>query len=343
MNIQQATQQLMKGEHLTETEMVQVMQQLMTGEATQAQVGGFLVALAIKGETVDEVTGAARVMRELASGVDVPKQGLVDTCGTGGDGLSIFNVSTAAALVVAAAGGRVAKHGNRSVTSTTGSADLLEAAGVELSLTPEQVARCVDQVGVGFMFAVNHHSAMKHAIGPRRELAVRTVFNLLGPLTNPAGAPHQVIGLFDAKWLRPFAEVLKRLGAKHVMVVHADDGLDEISIAANTQVCELKDGEISQYQLTPDQLGVSGDLSSLVVHSAAESLAMIKAAFAGEHEAAANMIAVNAGAALYVSGHASTLDDAIGLAREVILSGQANAKLNELIEFTQLIKSLETV
>ncbi len=343
MNIQTALDQLIAGNSLSESDMVSVMRQVMGGDATPAQIGGLLVALRIKGETVDEVAGAAKVMRELASGVQVSKERLVDTCGTGGDGLGIFNVSTAAAMVVAAAGGRVAKHGNRSVTSTTGSADVLEAAGVDLSLTPQQVAECVDQVGVGFMFAVNHHSAMKHAIGPRRELGIRTIFNLLGPLTNPAGAPNQVIGLFATQWQRPFAEVLKRLGARHVMVVHAEDGLDEISIASPTYVCELKDGEISEYSITPEQFGLKGDLAGLVVNSAEESLALIKSAFCDEHADAKAMIAVNAGAALYVSEMAATLSQGVELALSTIESGAALNKLNELVAFTQQVKSVESV
>ena len=229
---------------LSAADMQAVMRLIMTGQATAAQIGGFLVGLRMKGETVDEIAAAAGVMRELATHVDIAGPHLVDTCGTGGDGAGTFNISTASALVAAAAGARVAKHGNRSVSSRSGSADVLEAAGVCLELDAQQVASCIKQVGVGFMFAPQHHSAMKHAIGPRREMRVRTLFNLLGPLTNPAAAPNQVLGVFSADWVEPLAEVLKKLGSEHVLVVHAEDGLDEISIAAPTRIAELRAGDI---------------------------------------------------------------------------------------------------
>ena len=264
MQITQALKQLMAGQDLAADDMQAVMQQIMTGACTDAQIGGFLVALAMKGETVEEITAAAKVMRGLSSAVTLDAPNLVDTCGTGGDGALIFNVSTASALVAAAAGAQVAKHGNRSVSSSTGSADLLEHAGVVLGLTPEQVAQCVEQIGVGFMFAPAHHGAMKYAIGPRKEMAVRTVFNLLGPLTNPAAAPNQVLGVFSPDWVEPMAHVLKALGSRHVMVVHSDDGLDEISIAAKTQVAELKDGEVTTWTLDPSDYGVNlGSLDGL--------------------------------------------------------------------------------
>jgi anthranilate phosphoribosyltransferase len=239
MDMQSAIRCVVERQDLTEAQMLDVMRLIMTGQATPAQIGGFLVGLRMKGETLDEITAAARVMRELATPVPVAGDHLVDTCGTGGDGASTFNISTASAIVTAAAGARVAKHGNRSVSSSCGSADVLEAAGVNLELTAAQVAQCVEKIGVGFLFAPMHHSAMKHAIGPRREMGVRTLFNLLGPLTNPAGAPNQVLGVFSAYWLKLLAQVLGRLGSRHVMVVHADDGLDEISIGAATQVAEL--------------------------------------------------------------------------------------------------------
>ena len=239
MDIATAIARVVEQRDLTASEMESVMRSIMTGQATPAQIGGFLVGLRMKGETVDEIAAAAKVMRELATRVDVGGPHLVDTCGTGGDGASTFNISTASAIVTAAAGGRVAKHGNRSVSSSSGSADVLETAGVKLDLTPAQVAACIDQVGVGFLFAPQHHSAMKHAIGPRKEMRVRTLFNLLGPLTNPAGAPNQVLGVFSPDWVEPLAQVLKQLGSEHVLVVHAEDGLDEISIAAPTRVAEL--------------------------------------------------------------------------------------------------------
>ncbi len=331
MDIQIAIKTLTEGQNLNAEQMQSVMRAIMTGEATPAQIGGFLIALRMKGETVDEVVGAATVMRELATAVPVAGDHLVDTCGTGGDGAGIFNVSTAGAFVVAAAGGQVAKHGNRSVSSSSGSADVLEAAGVNLNTTPEQVACCINQVGVGFMFAPAHHSAMKHAIGPRREMAVRTVFNVLGPLTNPAGAPNQVLGVFSRDWVRPLAEVLQRLGSRHVMVVHAEDGLDEISIASPTHVAELKDGDISEYTLTPEQLGLStSSLDSLVVEDAAQSLQLIRAVLAGQASPAADIIKLNAGAAIYVAGLVDSLQAGVDRAAEILSSGAALHKLEAL-------------
>ncbi len=253
MDMQAAIRSVTERRDLTEADMIEVMRLIMTGAATPAQIGGFLIGLRMKGETVDEITAAARVMRELATPVPVSGEHVVDTCGTGGDGASTFNISTASAIVTAAAGARVAKHGNRSVSSSCGSADVLEAAGVNLNLDAEQVARCVEDIGVGFLFAPKHHSAMKHAIGPRKEMGVRTLFNLLGPLTNPAGAPNQVLGVFSADWLVPLAQVLGKLGSRHVLVVHADDGLDEISIGGSTQIAELKHGEVSTYRVSPEQ------------------------------------------------------------------------------------------
>lgn len=332
MDIQTAIRTLTERQNLTAEQMQSVMRTIMTGEATPAQIGGFLIALRMKGETVDEVVGAARVMRELATAVPVAGEHIVDTCGTGGDGAGIFNVSTAGAFVVAAAGGLVAKHGNRSVSSSTGSADVLEAAGVNLNITPEQVAHCITQVGVGFMFAPSHHSAMKHAIGPRREMAVRTIFNVLGPLTNPAGAPNQLLGVFSREWVRPLAEVLQRLGSRHVMVVHAEDGLDEISIASPTYVAELKDGQISEYTLTPEQLGLKrATLDSLVVENAEQSLALIRSALAGETSPAADIIKLNAGAAIYVAGLVESLQAGVDCASQILESGAAQHKLEALV------------
>ena len=332
MDIQTAIRTLTERQNLTAEQMQSVMRTIMTGEATPAQIGGFLIALRMKGETVDEVVGAARVMRELATAVPVAGEHIVDTCGTGGDGAGIFNVSTAGAFVVAAAGGLVAKHGNRSVSSSTGSADVLEAAGVNLNITPEQVAHCITQVGVGFMFAPSHHSAMKHAIGPRREMAVRTIFNVLGPLTNPAGAPNQLLGVFSREWVRPLAEVLQRLGSRHVMVVHAEDGLDEISIASPTSVAELKDGQISEYTLTPEQLGLKrATLDSLVVENAEQSLALIRSALAGETSPAADIIKLNAGAAIYVAGLVESLQAGVDCASQILESGAAQHKLEALV------------
>lgn len=340
MSLQAALGKVIEGESLSRVEMEGAMRQIMTGGADDAQIAGFLVALRMKGESVDEIAGAAQVMRELSSGVSVEGEHIVDIVGTGGDGASIFNVSTAASFVVAAAGGQVAKHGNRSVSSKSGSADLLEAAGVRLDLSSDEVSRCVSEVGLGFMFAVNHHSAMKHAIGPRKSLAQRTVFNLLGPITNPAGVKCQLLGVFSKQWLRPIAEVLKELGSDHVMVVHAADGLDEISVAAETHVVELKNGEIKEYTVTPEQFDISrGDLAQLKVSDADASLSLINAAFSGENDMAADMIALNAGAALYVAGISKNLAEGIEFAQDLIASGQAKEKIKQLADFTQLMKS----
>lgn len=335
MNIQQALQAVLQQQDLNRDDMTAVMRQIMTGEATQAQIGGFLVGLRMKGETVEEITAAASVMRELAAGVDVPKEHLVDTCGTGGDGSGLFNVSTAVAFVSAAAGATVAKHGNRSISSKSGSADLLEAAGVNLGISPEQVAQCVKEIGVGFMFAPAHHSAMKYAIGPRKEMAVRTIFNVLGPLTNPAGAPNQVLGVFAQDLTQHLAEVLNALGSRHVMVVASDDGLDELSIAAPTLVSELKGGQVTTWTLNPADYGLQGSLDSIVVDSAEASLALIQSAFAGEQGDAANIIALNAGAAIYVSGVAESLEEGIAKAQAVLANGAAAEKLAALAQMTQ--------
>lgn len=314
-----------------------VMQTIMTGQATPAQIGGFLIGLRMKGETVEEIAAAAQVMRALATPVQVAeRQHLVDTCGTGGDGAHTFNISTTAALVVAAAGARVAKHGNRSVSSKSGSADVLEAAGVNLDLTPEQVAQCIEQVGVGFMFAPRHHGAMKHAIGPRREMGVRTIFNLLGPLTNPAAAPNQVLGVFSAQWLEPLANVLLKLGSRHVLVVSAEDGLDEISIGAETQVAELKDGLVHRYTVWPEQFGLTrADSKTLVVSSAQDSLAMMRAALDNRPGAARDIVLLNAGAAIYAAGLATTLGAGVDRARVALESGAAHGKLEALVEFSR--------
>lgn len=336
MDIQSAIRALLQHQDLSADEMAAVMQTIMTGDATPAQIGGFLIGLQMKGETATEIAAAAGVMRNLATPVNITGEHVVDTCGTGGDGASTFNVSTASAFVVAAAGAKVAKHGNRSISSSSGSADVLEAAGVNIELNADQVKQCVDRVGVGFMFAQKHHGAMKHAIGPRREMGVRTVFNLLGPLTNPANAPHQVLGVFDKQWLRPMAEVLKTLGSKHVLVVHADDGLDEISIGADTYVAELKDGSIREYTITPEEFGFNrSDIGQLSVSSAAESLAMIKDLFANKTGAAFDIVAFNAGAAIYVADLAPSLQDGIQQAHTLIASGAAQQKLDALVQLSQ--------
>lgn len=342
MNIQQALAKLIERQDLTTDEMILVMRQVMGGEATPAQIGGLLVALRMKGEAIDEITGATQVMRELSSGVKIDDPNAVDTCGTGGDGSNLFNVSTASAFVVAAAGGKVAKHGNRSVSSSTGSADVLEFAGISLDLNAEQVTRCVNEIGVGFMFAPAHHSAMKYAIGPRKELAQRTIFNMLGPLTNPAGVKNQVIGVFNPALCRPLAKVLQRLGSEHVLIVHSSDGLDEISLAAETFVAELKDGEITEYKISPEKLGIdSQSLIGLTVDSAEQSYKLIKDAL-GKRETvagkkAADIIALNAGAAIYAANIASSLEQGVEMAQDAIFTGLALGKLNELVSFTRCL------
>ena len=338
MDLPQAIAAVIDHHDLSTADMEEVMRLIMTGQATPAQIGGFLVGLRMKGETVDEIAAAATVMRELATHVSVSGPHLVDTCGTGGDGASTFNISTASAIVTAAAGGRVAKHGNRSVSSSSGSADVLEAAGVRLDLGPEQVAACIDRVGVGFLFAPQHHSAMKHAIGPRREMRVRTLFNLLGPLTNPAGAPNQVLGVFSPLWVEPLARVLKRLGSEHVLVVNAEDGLDEISIASRSRIAELKDNEISVYSVSPYDFGLQrADLAEIAVSDAQASLAVINAVFAGEPGPARDIVALNAGAAIYAAGLAATLAASVKLAGDTITSGKAQQTFQAFIEVSNTV------
>ncbi len=342
MDIKTAIAQVIENNDLTQAQMVAVMRQIMTGEASPEQIAGFLVALRMKGESLDEITGAVMVMRELASGVSVGGEHLVDIVGTGGDGASLFNVSTASAFVVAVSGGRVVKHGNRSVSSKSGSADLLEAAGVRLDLNSAQVARCVDSEGIGFMFAPQHHSAMKYAAGPRMALGVRTLFNILGPMTNPAGVKRQLIGVFDAALCKPVAQVLQRLGSEHIMVVHSDDGLDEISLVGGTSVAELQGGEIREYRIAPSDFGISEqNLDGLGVTNAAGSLALIRDALGSrpseQGRKAGDIIALNAGAAIYVSGVAASLAEGVSMAQDSIASGLALEKLDELAAFSTLL------
>ncbi len=336
MDMQSAIRAVTEGRDLSAGDMTAVMRTIMTGDASPAQIGGFLVGLRMKGETVDEIAAAAAVMRELATAVHVDVVPLVDTCGTGGDGAHTFTISTAAAFVVAGAGGHVAKHGNRSVSSSSGSADVLEAAGVNVNLNAEQVAQCVRTAGVGFMFAPLHHGAMKHAIGPRREMGVRTIFNVLGPLTNPAGAPHQLIGVFSETLIEPLARVLGRLGSRHVLVVHADDGLDEISIGGPTQVAEWRDGGFCRYTVEPERFGLQrADLASITVDSAEQSLAMLRGVLDGQPGPARDVVLLNAGAALYACDLAATLEDGVTLARRSIDSGEAARRLSALASLSQ--------
>ncbi|WP_326518445.1 anthranilate phosphoribosyltransferase [Acinetobacter sp. CAAS 2-6] len=344
MNIQQALNHITKNIHLTQAQMEDVMRQIMSGEATDAQIGALMMGLRMKGESIDEITAAARVMRDFAIKIDVSDLPyLIDIVGTGGDGQNLFNVSTASSFVIAAAGATIAKHGNRGVSTKSGSSDLLEQAGINLDLDMQQTERCIREMGVGFLFAPNHHKAMKYAVGPRRELGIRSFFNLLGPLTNPAGVKRFVIGVFSDELCRPMAEVLKQLGAEQVMVVHSRDGLDEISLAAPTHVAELKDGEIFEWTLNPEDVGIKSEtLAGLVVENSAESLKLIKDALGKNKsdmgEKAAHMIALNAGAGLYVSGLCKDYEQGVALAQDIIYGGQALEKMSVLSEFTKTMK-----
>lgn len=347
MNIQSALALLVEQQSLTQEQTADVMRQVMSGECSDAQIGALLMALRIKGENADEIAGAAQVMRSMATPVPCAHERVVDLVGTGGDGSNLFNVSTAATFVAAAAGVRMAKHGNRSVSSTSGSAEVLAHMGMPLDLNAEEVSRCIDEIGVGFMFAPTHHEAMRYAIGPRREMGLRTIFNVLGPLTNPAEVRHQVIGVFDGSLCEPLAKVAKQLGLKHVMVVHASDGLDEISLAAPTQVSELRDGDIAHYTVKPEDLKVeTASLDGLQVNGAEESAKLIQAALSNSadtvSERARALIALNAGAAIYVGGEAPTLADGVALAQDVIASGQAKEKLASFISMTSLMRQKES-
>ncbi len=340
MDIKTAIAHIVENQDMNILDMEKVMRQIMTGETTSAQIAALLVALRMKGETVDELTAAASVMRELVTPVKVDGQHIIDIVGTGGDGLHTFNVSTTSCFVVAAAGGTVAKHGNRSVSSTSGSADILEAAGINLNISSHNVEQCIEKLGIGFMFAPLHHSAMKHAIGPRKELAIRTMFNLLGPLTNPAGAPNQLLGVFDKHWVEPLAEVLKNLGSDHVMVVHSADGMDEISMAEETFVCELKQGELSQYTITPEQFGLSrSKVDDIIVSGAEESLAMVQWVLDDQPGAARDIVTLNSGAAIYCAGLSNSLEEGVEKARQAISSGAAKEKLAQLASYTQSFAS----
>ena len=335
MTIQTTLQKLLDRQNLNSDEMSAAMRSMMNGELTDAQIAGFLIALRCKGETVEEIAAAVSVLRELVHKVPISGEHVIDTCGTGGDGANTFNISTTAAFVVAAAGGKVAKHGNRSVSSCCGSADLLEAAGVNLDLPAEQVAQCVNDIGVGFLFAAKHHSAVRHTVNARKEMGVRTLFNLIGPLSNPANAPHQLIGVFDKQWLVPVAEVLKQLGSRHVLVVHAQDGLDEISIAAPTDVAELKDGVVSTYTVTPEQFGLPlAPLETLSISCAADSLAIVKAVLNNQPGPARDIVALNAGAAIYAADLVGSLEDGVKRAFEVLADGGALAKFVALVGYS---------
>lgn len=336
MDIKEAISHIVDREDLARADMESVMRQIMTGGATPIQIGGFLAGLRAKGESVEEIAAAAAVMRALAVRVAVSQAHLVDTCGTGGDGAHLFNVSTAAAFVVAAAGGHVAKHGNRAMSGSSGSADVLEALGVKLDLPPERIARCIQEIGIGFLYAPQHHSATQYAAAPRRELGTRTLFNLLGPLTNPAGAPHQLVGVFAQRWLEPLAKVLRTLGSRHVLVVHSQDGLDEISIAAPTYVTELQGGQLRSYTLRPEDFSLRlQPLDALKVTDVAGSVALIRQVFAGTQGTAFDIVVLNAGAAIYAAGVTNTLSAGVERAREVLCSGETQRRLERLVEATR--------
>jgi anthranilate phosphoribosyltransferase len=333
---QQALVRLIEQREIFYDEMLSLMRQIMGGEVTPTMIAAILVGLRVKKETIGEISAAAFVMREFSSKVPVTqREHLVDTCGTGGDAAHTFNISTASAFVAAAAGARVAKHGGRSVSSTCGSADVLEALGVNLNLTPEQVGHSIDQIGIGFMFAPNFHGAMKYAAPVRKELGVRTMFNVLGPLTNPAGADNQVMGVFHPDLVGIQARVLQRLGSRHVLVVNGSDGLDEITISGATNVAELKDGQVSEYTVTPEQFGLqSASLDSIKVSNAAEAKAMLLGVLDNQPGVARDIVLLNAGAAIYVAGLAATLAQGIKTAGETLVSGAAKNKLEQLIQIS---------
>lgn len=336
MQIQHAIARAIEGKDLSRQEMQAVMQQIMTGECTDAQIGGLLVALRMKGETIDEITAAAEVMASLASHVHIDAPNLIDIVGTGGDGISTFNVSTAASFVAAGAGCSVAKHGNRSVSSKSGSADLLEQAGANLNLESSQVAKVIESAGVGFMFAPMHHSAMRHAIGPRKEMAVRTIFNVLGPLTNPANVKRQVVGVFANDLTDKLANVFMQLGSEHTLVVHSDDGMDEISICAPTTISEVRNGKVRSFIVKPEDFALqTANVEQIIVSDPAESLAMIEQVLGGQKSAARDIVVLNAGAGIYVSGLADSLARGIELAQASIDSGKALAAKQAYIAATQ--------
>ncbi len=340
MNIQDALAVLVEGNDLDQSQTQDVFQLIMSGDATPAQIGAFLAAIRVKGETPEEIAGAAQVMRSLSTKVEVSHPNLVDTCGTGGSGTKLFNISTAAAFVTAAAGAKVAKHGNRKMTSFCGSADVLEAAGVNLELSPEQIATCVSEVGVGFMFAPAHHSAMRFAGPVRQEIGIRTMMNVLGPMTNPAGATRQVIGVFSAAWQRTMAEVLRLLGSEHAMIVHSA-GLDEIRLDAPSKVVELKAGTIEEYEISPSdfeiQLAHAGDVAKLAADSTESSLSLVRSAISQADTPEADIVALNAGAAIYVSNVATTFANGVAMAQDAIASGLAKERLEELIRVSSMM------
>jgi len=335
MTPQQALTRIIEHREIFHDEMLSLMRRIMNGEVSPVLIAAIITGLRVKKETIGEIAAAATVMRELSTKVEVKDRShLLDTCGTGGDSLHTFNISTASAFVAAAAGAKVAKHGGRSVSSKSGSADVLEALGVNLNLTPQQVARAIDEIGVGFMFAPNFHSAMKHAAPVRRELGIRTIFNILGPLTNPAGAENQVLGVFHADLVGICVRVLQRLGSRHVIVVHGADGLDEISISGATRIGELKNGEVSEYTIQPEDFGIkSAEIKEIQVADAAASQTMLLSVLENQASVARDIVTLNAGAAIYVAGIAASLKEGVEKARQAIASGAAREKLRALVNY----------
>ncbi|MEM6707484.1 MAG: anthranilate phosphoribosyltransferase [Pseudomonadota bacterium] len=342
LGVTDALQQILDGDTLSREEARTLFDQIMSGSLEEAQIAAILMGLAMRGETPAEIAGAAEAMRAHSTKVSTAATPLVDTCGTGGSGQKLFNISTASAFVVAAAGGYVAKHGNRKMTSTSGSADVLEAAGVALDLTPAQIAQCIDDIGVGFLFAPAHHSAMRHAGPVRQKLKVRTVFNVLGPLTNPAGAPNQVIGVYSPERLRPLAEVLKLLDARHVLLVHSA-GLDELRLDAPTEVVELRDGNIKEYRVVPEDFGMTTrSIEGLRADDTATSLALLKQSLAEPDSDAAELVSLNAGAAIYAAGIARSFKDGVTMAQDAIAAGLAQERFTEFVRLTQLLSGSDT-
>ncbi|MGB5081943.1 MAG: anthranilate phosphoribosyltransferase [Burkholderiales bacterium] len=338
---QEALTRIIEHREIFHDEMLDLMRQIMGGQLSPVMIAAIIVGLRVKKETIGEITAAAQVMRELATKVAVKDpENLIDIVGTGGDGAHTFNISTASMFVCAAAGGRVAKHGNRAVSSQSGSADVLEALGANINLKPEQVGRCIDELGVGFMFAPAHHSAMKHAAPVRRELGVRTLFNILGPLTNPAGAPAQVMGVFHPDLVGIQVRVLQRLGARHAITVYGLEGLDEISVSGRTMIGELKDGQVNEYLIHPERFGLPlHDPRALRVSTVEESRNVVLAALENKSGAARDIVALNAGAAIYVAGRAASFEEGVERAFAVLKAGTARAKLDEFVKLTQKLAS----
>lgn len=334
---QEALTRVIEHREIFHDEMLDLMRQIMSGQMSPVLISAIIVGLRVKKETIGEITAAAQVMRELATKVNVKQpENLVDVVGTGGDGAHTFNISTATTFVTAAAGARVAKHGGRAVSSKSGAADVLESLGVNINLTPAQVGQCIDEIGVGFMFAPNHHTAMKHAAPVRREVGVRTIFNILGPLTNPAGAPNSLMGVFHSDLVGIQIRVLQRLGARHAMTVFGLEGLDEISVSGKTLIGELKDGQIEEYTLHPERFGLPvHDPRAIRVSTVEESREMLVSALSNQPGAARDIVAVNAGAAIYTAGRAANLEEGVEKAFELLKSGAARAKLDEFVQYTK--------